>query len=154
MGVLATAATLLVAWLLAIFHVAPAGAVDTDTFADSAMRWLLFLPGGFMFLSSFIMHTFLAKKTAAMIGWTTNGFQYEIGFVSLGLGVAGIVASVSSSASWVPIAIAQGIFLALAGVNHIVEMAKSHNFKPGNSMILIYDFGLPVSYLALLLSLR
>ena len=154
MGVLVTAVTLAVAWILALFHVAPAGAVDADTFSDTAMRWLLFLPGGFMFLASFVMHTALAKKTAAMIGWTTNGFQYEIGFVSLGLGLGGIVASMSSSASWVPIAIAQGIFLALAGVNHIVEMARSHNFKPGNSVILIYDIGLPVSYLVLLLSLR
>lgn len=154
MGVLVTALTLALAWILALFHVAPAGAVDADTFADSAMRWLLFLPGGFMFLASFVMHTFLAKRTAANIGWQTNGFQYEIGFVSLGLGLGGIVASMSSSAAWAPIAIAQGIFLALAGVNHIVEMSRSRNFKPGNSLILIYDFGLPLSYLILLLSLR
>jgi len=154
MGVLVTALTLALAWVLALFHVAPAGAVDADTFADTAMRWLLFLPGGFMFLASFVMHTALAKKTAAMIGWQTNGFQYEIGFVSLGLGLGGIVASLSSSSAWIPIAIAQGIFLALAGVNHVVEMVRRHNVSPGNTVILIYDFGLPISYLLLLLSLR
>ena len=144
--------TVIVAWILSLLGVSAVGAGPDDVFADSAMRWMLFLPGGIMFLVSAFMHTVLARRTAAQIGWQTNGFQFEIGFVSLGLGIAGIVAANSAPAAWWPIAIAQGIFLILCAVNHVIDMVRTKNFAPGNTMILIYDIGLPVSYLALALS--
>ncbi len=144
--------TVIVAWILSLLGVSAVGAGPDDVFADSAMRWMLFLPGGIMFLVSAFMHTVLARRTAAQIGWQTNGFQFEIGFVSLGLGIAGIVAANSVPAAWWPIAIAQGIFLILCAVNHVIDMVRTKNFAPGNTMILIYDVGLPVSYLALALS--
>lgn len=152
MGILIMPATLLIAWLLALFGVAPPGAMAGDTSTDEMIRWMLFLPGGCMFVASAVMHTVFAKKTAANIGWTTNGFQYEIGFVSLGIGIAGIVASYGAAAAWLPISIVIIVFLTLAGVNHIVEMAKAKNFAPGNSLVLLYDFGLPISLVALLIA--
>ena len=144
--------TVVVAWVLAFFGVSSIGPVG-DSFAKDGMQWLLFLPGGIMFLVSAFMHTVLAKKTAAQIGWETNGFQYEIGFVSLGLGVAGIMAAAGAEAAWWPIATAQGIFLILCAINHVIEMKKSRNFAPGNTFILIYDIGLPLSYLGLYFAL-
>lgn len=153
MSVLFTGLTVVLAWVFALLGWSAVGGVPDDTFSDTAMRWMLFLPGGIMFLVSFVMHTFLARRTAAQIGWQTNGFQYEIGFVSLGLGVAGIVAANMTQAAWWPIAIAQSIFLVLAAGNHVLEMRKSRNLSPGNTLILIYDLGLPISYLALWLSL-
>lgn len=145
--------TVVLAWIFALLGWSAVGADPSDTFSDSAMRWMLFLPGGIMFLVSAVMHTVLARKTAAQIGWQTNGFQYEIGFVSLGLGLAGIVAANSGSEAWWPIAIAQGVFLVLAAINHVIEMKRTRNFAPGNTFILVYDIGLPVSYLVLWWSL-
>ena len=145
--------TVALAWIFTLLGWSAVGADAGDTFSDSAMRWMLFLPGGIMFLVSAFMHTVLARRTAAQIGWTTNGFQYEIGFVSLGLGLAGIVAANSGPAAWWPIAIAQGVFLVLAAVNHVIDMRRSRNLSPGNTLILVYDIGLPVSYLALWWSL-
>ena len=153
MSVLFTGLTVVLAWVFALLGWSAVGGVPDDTFSDTAMRWMLFLPGGIMFLVSFVMHTFLARRTAAQIGWQTNGFQYEIGFVSLGLGVAGIVAANMTQTAWWPIAIAQSIFLVLAAGYHVLEMRRSRNFSPGNTLILIYDLGLPISYLALWLSL-
>lgn len=152
MGVLIPGLTVVVAWILALLGVGSVGPTQ-EAFAGSAMQWMLFLPGGIMFLVSAFMHTVLAKKTAAQIGWTTNGFQYEIGFVSLGLGLAGIVAAASDPSAWWPIALAQGVFLILCAVNHIKQMRASRNFAPGNTLILVYDIGLPVSYLVLYFSL-
>mgnify|MGYP006921751871 CR=1 FL=1 len=43
-------------------------------------------------------------------------------------------------------------FLVFAGINHIVEMVKKKNFSPGNTLVLIYDFGLPLSLWPLLCS--
>lgn len=151
MGVLIPGLTVLTAWVLALLGVSSIGPAQSE-FAATAMQWLLFLPGGIMFLVSAFMHTVLAKKTAAQIGWTTNGFQYEIGFVSLGLGLAGILAAASDPAAWWPIALAQGVFLILCAINHLKEMRASRNFAPGNTLILIYDVGLPISYLALFLA--
>lgn len=148
MGALIPGLTVIAAWALALLGVGSIGP-DQATLAGSAMQWMLFLPGGIMFLVSAFMHTVLAKKTAAQIGWTTNGFQYEIGFVSLGLGLAGILAAASAPAAWWPIAIAQGVFLALCAVNHVRDMRAARNYAPGNTLILIYDLGLPISYLAL-----
>ena len=152
-GTLIPAFTLILAWAFAFIGITAPGAVPDDTTWDAVMRWLLFLPGGCMFIASSVMHTVFARKTAANIGWQTNGFQYEIGFASLGLGVAGILAGATVPAAWLPVAAAGVIFLVLAGVNHVRDMAKDRNFSAGNTTILLYDFGLPLSYAIALFSL-
>jgi hypothetical protein len=97
------------------------------------------------------MHTGFARKTAESIGWQTNGFQYEVGFANLAL--AGIYAgSVNSPGAWIAASIAGGTFLALACCHHVVEIVRDRNFAPGNTAILIGDFGVPVSLFALLIA--
>lgn len=152
-GTLIPAFTLVLAWAFALIGITAPGAVPDDTTWDSVMRWLLFLPAGCMYIASAVMHTVFAKRTAANIGWQTNGFQYEIGFASLGLGVAGIIAGASLPAAWLPVAVAGSIFLVLAGANHIREMIKDKNVAAGNTLILLYDFGLPISFLIALIGL-
>lgn len=150
MGVLILPLTLVIAWVLAIAGVGAPGQDSAESFAVTALHWMFYLPAGFMFLASGVMHTFFAKKTAANIGWETNGFQYEIGFASYGMGLAGIIAAYTGPGSWLVLTIASSFFLIFAGINHVKEMAKVKNFKPGNSLVLIYDFGLPISMWALL----
>lgn len=152
MGILIMAVVLALAWIFALLGWSPPGAVAGEPFADSAMRWLMFMPVGLQFLVSAFMHTVLAKKTSAMIGWQTNGFQYEIGFVSLGIGIAGLVASFLGRDAWLVLSIVVSVFLLGAAANHIKEMIGEKNFKPGNSMILVYDIGLPVSLWAVLIA--
>jgi hypothetical protein len=98
-----------------------------------------------------VTHTIFARDTAKAIGWETNGFQYEVGFASLGIGLAGIyAANVGDGSAWVVASLAGGIFLLLAGFNHIVEIVRDRNYAPGNTAILISDLGVPISLLALL----
>ena len=54
--------------------------------------------------------------------------------------------------AWLVISVPVIVFLVLAGVQHVKQMAVETNFKPGNSRILISDFGLPISLIALLLA--
>lgn len=152
-GTLIPAFTLVLAWVFALIGITAPGALPDDTTWDSVMRWLLFLPAGCMYIASFVMHTVFAKKTAANIGWQTNGFQYEIGFASLGLGIAGIIAGASVPAAWLPVAVAGSVFLVLAGANHVRLMVKDRNLRAGNTLILLYDFGLPISFAIALISL-
>lgn len=153
MAVLFLPATLLVAWLLAIFNVAAPGAAADPEFADNAMRWMMTLPAGGMFVVSGFMHTVLAKQTAANIGWQTNGFQYELGFVSLGIGIAGIWAAYLDQSAWFVLSIVISVFLLGAAANHIREMATDRNLNPGNTLVLLYDIALPVSLWALYFAL-
>jgi hypothetical protein len=85
-----------------------------------------------------------------MIGWTTNGFQYEIAFVSLGLGFGCLYASQHGPEAWIAVSLPVISFLFLAGVNHVVGMIRERNFAPGNSLICIYDFGVAISLAVLL----
>lgn len=75
MAVLALPATLLAAWVLALTGVTPPGADPGDEFAQTAMRWMMTMPAGYLVIASGIMHTIFAQSTAKNIGWTTNGFQ-------------------------------------------------------------------------------
>ena len=58
-----------------------------------ALAWMFFLPVGIIFIFSGFIYTVLANSTAQSLGWMSNGFQKEIGFVSWGIGAAGLVAS-------------------------------------------------------------
>ena len=100
MMVLFLPATLVTAWLLAIFGISAPGSFAGEAFADNAIRWMMALPAGGMFVSSSIMHIVFAKQTAANIGWQSNGFQYEVGCCSFGLGAAGIWAAYLDQSAW------------------------------------------------------
>lgn len=152
MGIWFVPLTLVLAWVFALLNWATPWTASDLTFSENAMAWMFFLPAGIMFITSGFMHTFLAKSTAKNIGWVTNGFQKEIGFVSWGLGVAGLVASGMGSDAWIVLSIVISFFLLLAAAQHILEIVKSKNFSPGNTVILIYDIGLPISLWALLIS--
>lgn len=152
MGVLFLPATLLAAWILALAGVSPPGATSGESFEVDAIRWMMTLPFGWMMVVSGFMHTVFAKSTAENIGWQRSPFQYELGFVCLGLGVSGIVSAYLSSDAWIPIAITTTSFLVFAGINHIIEMVRKKNFTPGNTLVLLYDFGLPASIWPLLIA--
>ncbi len=142
-----------VAWALALAGVEAPGASSSTPWDENALGWMLFLGLGWNVLGGFFMHTIWARPVAKQIGWETNGFQYEVGFASLGIGAAAIVASFTDSPdAWLVASIAGGTFLLLAGVNHVREILADHNYAPGNTAILISDLGVPISLVALLIS--
>ena len=66
-----------------------------------------------------------AKRSGhAMIGWQTNGFQYEIGFGSFGMGIASSSRRTPIRQSRGCVSIAVSVFLLGAAANHIREMVK------------------------------
>lgn len=150
MGILFLPASLLAAWLLgAIGVIAPGSETGVD-FASNSIRWMMTIPAGGMFIASGLMHTIFAQRTAENIGWKTNGFQYEVGFFSFGVGAAGIYAAYLDKSAWVLLAVVISAFLLGAAANHVYEMVKDRNLKPGNTIVLVYDLGLPLSLWVLL----
>jgi hypothetical protein len=142
--------TFVMAWIFALTGSAAPGAVVGEATDVSYIRWLLYF-AGYVFIASSVMHSVFAKKMAASIGWKTNGFQYEIAAVSLGLGLGCLYAAYHGLEAWVAISLPVISFLFLAGLNHLKEIIKEKNYAPNNTMILVWDFGLPIS-LAILLS--
>lgn len=142
-----------IAWACALIGWNAPGADATTPFGEQALRWILFLAVGWTGVGASIGHTVFARQTAKSIGWETTGFQYEVGFSNLAIGLGGIYASQQDeSAAWIAAAIAGGVFLGLAGVYHVIDILRSRNYAPGNTAILISDFGIPLSLLALLLT--
>jgi len=142
----------ILAWAMALSGSAAPGAMAGDTSAITDMRWILYF-AGFVFVFSSIMHSVFAKSMAASIGWRTNGFQYEIASVSLGLGLACFYATYHGVEAWVAVSLPIISFLFLAGVNHLIEIVRKKNYAPNNTMILIWDFGVPISLVVLLASI-
>ena len=144
-------AAFVISWILALLGVDAAGAADGAPLDENALRWILFWALGWSLLGGAIAHTVFARGTAESIGWPTSGFQYEVGFASLGMGLAAIYASIQdSSEAWIAASIAGGLFLLFAGFNHVREILADRNFSPGNTLILLSDFGVPISLVALL----
>jgi hypothetical protein len=141
------------AWVFALIGWEAPGTEAATPFDENALRWMLFLALGWTAVGAAIPHTIFARQTAKAIGWETNGFQYEVGFANLAVGLAGIyAANQDASQAWIAAALAGGVFLALAGAYHVVEIVRDRNYAPGNTAILISDFGTPISLLVLLLA--
>lgn len=140
----------ILAWVFALSGSTAPGAMAGDSHLVADLRWILYF-AGYVFLVSSVMHSVFAKQTAASIGWKTNGFQYEIAAVSLGLGLGSLYAAYHGQEAWIAISLPIITFLGLAGLNHLREVIRDKNYAPNNSFILIWDFGVPISLIALLI---
>ncbi len=103
--------------------------------------------GGFGFLGHFIF----SERVAQSIGWTSNGFQKELGLITLGIGVSGVYCGLTNNGQdSLPLLIVLSFFLIGAGINHIRELITSHNTNAGNVVIILPDFLIPITLLVLL----
>ena len=153
MGAFAPPLVFVLAWLFALIGWEAPGTDSATPDDEQALRWILYLAVGWTGVVGSLMHTVFARSTAKSIGWETSGFQYEVGFANLAVGLAGLYAAYQDAAeAWIAASLAAGGFLFLAGVYHVVEIVRDQNFAPGNTVILISDFGIPISLLALLLA--
>jgi hypothetical protein len=143
---------LVFAWAFALSGASAPGSLAHESTATSDLRWILYF-AGFVFVFSSIMHSVFRKKMAASIGWVTNGFELEIAAVSLGLGAACFYAVYHGIEAMTTISLPIVSFLFLAGVNHLFEIVKKKNYAPNNTLILVWDFGVPISLVALLISI-
>ena len=91
-------------------------------------KWFLFWGAGVRLLTAGVSQVLRPQFTAQnILGETTpaaNQVVQELGFANLGFGIAAI------AGAWVPgwavpVAIAPGLFLALAGIRHIVKPGKN-----------------------------
>lgn len=113
------------------------------------------LSGWFSIMSGLMGHIIYADQVATSIGWPVNsGFQMELGFASIGIGLVGFL-SFWNKAYWLPFIIMKFIFGWGAGYTHILHMMQHNNFSPSNTGIVVYwDFLFPLVMIALYLLTR
>lgn len=110
------------------------------------------LSGWFSITSGFLGHIMYADEVARSIGWPLNsGFQMELAFAAMGIGVVGAL-GFSRKSFWLPFIISKTTFMLGAGFTHIVHIIRFDNHSPNNAGIVLYwDFILPVVLIVLYL---
>lgn len=114
--------------------------------------YVIGLSGWFGMMSGLFGHIIYADEVASSIGWPlASGFQMELGFASIGIGLVGFL-SFWNRAYWLPSIIMRTIFGWGAGITHILHMIQHNNFSSSNTGIVVYwDFFWPVVSIVLYL---
>ena len=63
-----------------------------DEVAEAFLSYHLLFAIGINNLINFVFHVFFGDMAAEFIGWENSPFQAEVGFASLGVGIAGVIA--------------------------------------------------------------
>ncbi len=123
-----------------------------ESFLEIIAIYTFGLSGWFTIMSGLFGHILYANEVASGIGWPVNsGFQMELGFASIGIGIVGFL-GFWNRAYWLPFIIMKFIFGWGAGYTHILHMFQHNNFSPSNMGIIVYwDFLFPIIMIALYL---
>jgi hypothetical protein len=121
-----------------------------ETVLEVITIYTIGLAGWFSISSGLFGHIIYADEVAAGIGWPLNsGFQMELAFAAIGIGLVGGIGFWNRS-FWLPFIIAKTTFMWGAGFTHILHMVQHNNFSPSNTGIVLYwDFLLPVILIVL-----
>jgi len=104
----------------------------------------MFYTVGWCNVVNFVFHVFFGEMAAGFIGWEDSPFQAEVGYASLGMGIAGIMAYKRDFSFRLAALIAPVVFYLGAAGGHIYEMIAYQNFSPGNvGLVLPLDIIIP-----------
>lgn len=109
-----------------------------ETVKELVAIYTIGLAGWFGISSGIFGHIIYADEVARGIGWATNsGFQMELAFASIGIGLIGFV-GFWKQAFWLPFIIAKTTFMWGAALTHILHIIEHGNFNPGNAGVVLY----------------
>lgn len=105
---------------------------------DQLLYNMVFFSVGIQGLWAAIGHLFFPEQAAKHIGWKSSGFQTEIGFVNLSLGIVGVMTYWNFS--WIlPVGLIAAIFYTGCAYIHIKERIQKSNKAPCNSGPMLYS---------------
>jgi hypothetical protein len=113
--------------------------------ADALFSYYMLFTIGINNLVNFVVHVFVGDIAAQFIGWAQSPFQAEVGFASLGVGIAGVIAFRASLPFRFATLIPPSAFSLGAAGGHIYQMIMAKNFSPGNvGLVLPSNFLIPI----------
>jgi hypothetical protein len=118
--------------------------------AETSLLWLLAVAVGIAGIIGFIGHVFLADRVARSIGWPIGSpFQTEMGVCNLAGGTMGLLCIRYRGGFWAATIVMASVVPAGAGSIHVASIVREHNFAPNNTFILLPNFLIPLTLLAL-----
>ena len=140
----------LVAILIALGLTAISVADGAELAPTLLLNLLVWCVGGSM-LGGATGHLLMGPQVAKGIGWPAGSpFQRELGFFSLGLGVAGVLANSFDETYWLALIIVYSVFMLGAGFGHVYErFANQHKAKYNAGFILYTDIIVPLVLIGL-----
>ncbi len=123
---------------------------------EAFLSYYMLFTIGISNLINFVFHVFFGDTAAKFIGWENSPFQAEVGFASLGIGIAGVIAFTASLSFRFATLIPPAVFSLGAAGGHIYQMIAAQNFSPGNvGLVLPSDIIIPlIGFLFLWLSYK
>ncbi|HEY4271528.1 MAG TPA: DUF6790 family protein [Candidatus Udaeobacter sp.] len=116
-----------------------------DEVTEALFSYYLLFAIGINNLINFVFHVFFGDIAAKFIGWENSPFQAEVGFDSLGVGIAGVIAFKASLPFRFATLIPPSAFSWGSAGGHIYQMVAAHNFSPGNvGLVLPIDIFMPI----------
>jgi hypothetical protein len=100
--------------------------------SEAFFSYYLLFAVGINNLINCVFHVFWGDVAAKFIGWENSPFQAEVGFASLGVGIAGAIAFKASLPFRFATLIPPVAFSLGAAGGHIYQVIAAHNFAPGN----------------------
>ncbi len=129
--------------------------ISKPVIIEALVAYFFLFSIGIGYLNNFLMHVVFADYTAKFIGWANSPFQLEVGFASLGMGVAGLMAFRHNLTFRLATFIPPAFFLWGAAGGHIYQIFTTHNMAPGNAGVILWtDILLPIIGFALLYAQR
>jgi len=116
-----------------------------ESVVELAAIYMIGLSGWFGIMSGLFGHIIYADEVAAGIGWPLDsGFQMELGFAAIGIGLIGFLGFWRRE-MWLPFILAKSTFMWGAGLTHILHQLNQGNFSPSNTGVVVWwDFLFPL----------
>jgi hypothetical protein len=112
---------LVAAWISLLGKPKP---LKINTVVEAFLSYYMLLPIGISNLINFVVHVFFGDTAAKFIGWENSPFQAEVGFASLGVGMAGVLAYKASLPFRIATFIPPAAFSLGAAWGHVYQMVR------------------------------
>lgn len=120
--------------------------VPKELVYEELLAYYMLFAVGINNIVNFIFHVFFGDIATEFIGWAQSPFQAEVGFASLGVGIAGVIAFRASFPFRFAAIIPPVVFSLGAAGGHIYQMIVANNYSPGNvGLVLPMDIIIPVT---------
>ncbi len=112
---------------------------------------ILFYAVGIGFIYYGLLHAYAQNIAAPAIGWLPSPFEYELGWVEIGIGVSAVLSLWRGSDFRLALTIPFVIFSWAAAAQHIQLIICCHNMAPGNAGLILWfsDIAVPLILLVL-----
>ncbi|MFA6857908.1 MAG: DUF6790 family protein [Treponema sp.] len=103
-----------------------------------------------MNLIGFIGHVFYSDMVAESVGWAAGSpFQKEIGFAELGFAVISFMCIWFYQKFRLAVIVSVSTTYICCALNHIIEIISKGNYSPSNTLSIVWDLLIPLTWIVL-----